>query len=564
MTVSIEFKADISDVEKKAGEIPDIVDRNTRRSRATRKPWEGGGPGGGTKSDYDKLANAEQEIKREQERRAKEEAANQERQRKEADAEYRRKLKFNSDVLEEQQAEEAAAAKEAEKEKERQAKEEENRRKKEEREEERRRNKAEREAERAAKEEERRAKKKADELEKEKKREERRAANAKDWGDKFSDTVSNGLLRTIGPWAVAMKAFQVIVSATIDSINRVQSAGNLGTITKMNPQNLLDIETAARRVGSNPDEIGGMVSGLQNKLAKGALGVDAEGIRSISLLQSLGMDINFEKVKSGAVDASDAIKFLADKYGDLSQGTEGAMMMSQLFGEEYMKLIPIMRNGSKGIEDLGRMTTASQGEIQGGRDTSNWWGNFKEAVGNFGKKIWTGSSFQNAADLRNQFEKFGEENKNLGPAERMKKLYSTEQQGGLMKPGESSSEFKKRMDEALKLGVESYATGPSAKERQARATEYRRDLQFYGPDALKQQAQKSAGKPTEGIPSLAIANSLQAMGGGDFASTLNRGPVDRIADATEKTAEATKETANNTKSGEFKGKGPIQPAIIGR
>jgi hypothetical protein len=553
MTVSIEFKADISDVEKKAGEIPDIVDRNTRRSRATRKPWEGGGPGGGTKSDYDKLANAEQEIKKEQERRASEEAANQERQRKEADAEYRRKLKFNSRVLEDEQGAQAAAASESEKEKEKQAKEEAARKEKE-------RKEAQAEYQRKLKfnsrtlQDQQAAEKKAVEArEKERKREAEKQANAKDWGDKFNSVVGAGLLKTLGPWAIAIKAFQLAIQAAGDGLERIRGTQTLGNLYGTNNQKMFNLQTAARKVGSNPDEISAIAGNLQQSLSGSVVG-DPEGLRKVSLLKDMGMDIDQEKIASGAVDASDAIQFLANKYGDLTKNIEGARQVQQIFGDEYIKLIPLFREGSGGIENLGKGGfKKSQLETQAVKDTDRFWGDIWEGITGIFSTSYAGSKDAKSTDFHRQFQDYLNRNIDKPWNETIGGMFEPVDKGGLRQPGETKQELDKRVREMM----------ANQKERSWMGEKYFNPLEeIYNRESkpIIGEANKVKGGT---MPSLAIANSLQAMGGGDFASTLNRGPVDRIAEATEGTRKAAEKIDENTKPGST-GKTTPQPAVLVR
>lgn len=638
MAVIVKLGADISEVEKKAEEIPGVVDRAVRKGKS-KNAWEGQGAEGSAsdyaklagmsreielqrqkdeenarkaeqqaaeeaqaardrakkeemdkyemdvkwnsklqedkdkeaKAELERIAKAEKEKKAADERAAKEEQAAAEKLHKEqmsdyelrlrwnsklqedsdraaADeeaqemADYKRRLVFNSKVVEEQiaEAERAAAAEQARKEKERkQANDDFVKRVK-------WNSKIQEDKDKAAAAEE-----------KERKRQLERQANAKDWSDKFIDNIAGGLMRTIGPWAIAIKGVQLAIQMVNESLERIKGASQASATIGMRPQSLFDIQTAARKTGGNQDEIGGMVINLQEKLAKGALGVDPEGIKAISLLKSLGMDITMEKVRSGAVDAGDAIKFLADKYGDLTGNAEGAMMMSQLFGAEYMKLVPIMRNGSRGIEELGGSFTASQTEIQSTRDFLRFWGDAWETVTNKVKRTFTGGKSQTIANTYQDYREFQDKNSLLPADQRYAKLFTTEDQGGMMKPGESRNEFDKRMKEMFA----DMKSGFKGSQWEDEMRQLNADILDYGMSTKELLSVKN--KPSAGVPSLAIASSLQAMGGGDFASAITRGPVDMIAENTKATAEAAKETAENTKNLAPANTRP-QPAIIGK
>lgn len=98
--VQITFRGDISDVVKKAQQIPGEVDRATRKGR---KSWEGGGTEPGTRDQYRKMAGMGAEIERQDEARKKKEQD-------QANKDYLRRLKWNSRIQEDQ---DRAAQKEA-------------------------------------------------------------------------------------------------------------------------------------------------------------------------------------------------------------------------------------------------------------------------------------------------------------------------------------------------------------------------------------------------------------------------------------------------------------------
>lgn len=493
MAVIVKLGADISEVEKKAEEIPGAVDRAMRKGRS-RKPWEGTGAEG-SRSDYGKLANVSKEQERAAEQHAKNEAQRKEKDRKESNADYLRRLKFNSKVLEDQNR---AAARE----------------------------------------------------ERERQRKEEKMANAKDWSDQFVDIVGKGLLRTVGPWAAAIKAFQVATEAIKAAWERIGNVGQVSSVTGMTPQKLIDIQTAARKVGANPDEISGMVSGLQEKLYKGTQG-DPQGITAIALLKGIGMNISEAGIRSGAIDAADAIKFLSDKYGDMEGNVEGAMIMTQLFGAEYTKLIPLLRQGSKEIKESGGSFDASQTQVQSQRNMKRGLGNIWESITNWWGNTVYGYAEDHSRALMNDYKDFIEENMQLNSEQQSKKLFTLRKDsfrnglpvntGGLMEPGESSVEFKRRMEEMFKF-AKSHPRGDEEFYNlyhgmfQSYASPMQRGTKG-APTASTSLAPKDGAIMS--VPSLAIASSLQAMGGGDFASAISRGPVDRIADSTAETASNT-------------------------
>ena len=495
--VEVKLSADISDIQAKADQIPDIMDRAARKGRA-RKPWEGTGPEG-SRSDYGKLANVSKEQEKEANEQAKKESQRKEREKKEQDADFRRKLKFNSKVLEDQA--------------------------------------------------------KADERDaRNRRREQERLANAKDWSDQFVDIIGKGLIRTVGPWAVAIKAFQMAIESAKEGLDRMRGAQYVSNLYGTNQQKLFNIQTAARKVGSDPEEITSIVTGLQQRMSRGALGLDPQGLTAISILRDKGMDIDAAKVASGAVDAADAIKFLSDKYGDLTKNQEGAMFAAQIFGEEYVKLIPLLREGSAGIDQLGGSFQKSQTESQAVKDTDRFWGNFWEGMTGWTSTFYAGSKESRAADFHKEFQDYLANNLEKPWDQTIKGMFQPEDKGGLMQPGETKQELDKRIREMFDV-VQGRALTPTLAK---------------GFEPLKQIYQKEskpiieeAGKIKGGtIPTLAIASSLQAMGGGDYASAINRGPVDRIADATVATEEHARKIADKVSGSGWTP--PAAPAVLGK
>lgn len=498
MAVIVKLGADISEVEKKAEEIPGAVDRAVRKGRS-RKPWEGTGAEG-SRSDYGKLANVSKEQERASEEQAKKDAQRKEKDRKESNADYLRRLKFNSKVIEDQN--------------------------------------------------------KADERDaRNRQREQERLANAKDWSDRFVNIVGNGLIRTIGPWAAAVKAFQYAIESAREGLDRMRSTQTMGNLYGTNTQKFFDLQTAARKAGSNPEEVMGIVGGLQQRMSRGALGLDSQGLQAISILKQLGMDIDTSRVASGAIDAADAVKFLADKYGDLTKSQEGALWASQIFGEEYVKLIPLMREGSAGIDRLGGSFEKSQTEIQAVKKMDRSFGNVGEWFSDVFSSFYGGSKETRAADFNKEFLEYLDKNVDKPWDTTIKGMFRPQDQGGLMQPGETKQELDKRIREMFDVMKDRALTKGLAKQFEPLQQRYETESK-----PVLEEAKKVKGG---GVPSLAIASSLQAMGGGDFASAITRGPVDMIAENTKATAEAAKETAQNTKN---LAPGPKvqQPAIIGK
>ena len=299
----------------------------------------------------------------------------------------------------------------------------------------------------------------------------------------------------------------------------------------------------------------GIVSGLQQRMSKGALGLDPQGLQAISILKQLGMDISAEQVASGAVDAADAVAFLADKYGDLTKSQEGAMFAAQIFGDEYVKLIPLMREGSEGIKRLGGAFDKSQAEVQGARDMTRKTGSIWEWITDAASSFWGGSKESRSADLHQEFQDYLARNTDKPWDQTIRGMFKSVDQGGLMQPGETKQELDKRIREMFEVVKGRAATEGLSKMFDPMIERYNKESK-----PILDEAKKVKGGV---IPTLPFASSLQAMGGGDFASAINRGPIDIIAKATEDTAAATRETADNTKN-LAPGGNTRQPAIIGR
>lgn len=519
----VTLKADISDIEKKAAQIPDIVDREARKGKSKKF---GDFTQGYTEVTEGKLKTVSTKTAMErtgyEQREQIDARKKQEREQKDRNDDYVKRVKFNTGV-------QALKDKQAQKELDQ-----ENARKK----------KAEEEQKRS---DERDARERRKYMEK--------MANAKDWSDQFVDIIGKGLLRTVGPWAVAIKAFQYAVEAAKEGLDRMRSTAAVTNVYGTDPQKLFNLQTAARKVGSDPEEITGIVTGLQQRMARGALGLDPEGVKAISILRTLGMDISNEKVAAGAVDAADAVSFLADKYGDLTKSQEGAMWASQIFGEEYVKLIPLMREGSEGIKRLGGEFEKSQSEIQGERDISRKMGTAWEWLTGWTSTFKGGSKESRAADLHEEFQDYLAQNIEKPWDETIRGMFKPVDQGGLMQPGETKQELDKRIREMFQVVKGRAATEKLSKMFDPMIERYEKESAPLLADAKKVKG--------GGIPTLAIASSLQAMGGGDFASAINRGPVDMIAENTKATAEAARETANNTKN-LAPGAKVQQPAVIGK
>jgi hypothetical protein len=231
------------------------------------------------------------------------------------------------------------------------------------------------------------------------------------------------------------------------------------------------------------------------------------------------MGVGMDEVANGTFDHQRAMQMLADSY---AAGTDEATLLhygTKMFGDSFKELLPIIKAGSRAIEDAAdSYHTANEGAVgalgRGKQDMEKW----GQAWDNFWINL-IGSVFEMIEELQFSVANF------FSP--------------GAWNPFESlEDEIKRKIDNAPK-----YMTDEEIKKFVLDEVD----------DDKKEEAKKELDKQLKGngkvltpfgMSEAGAASQMQQMGGGDIFGAVAFTPLERIATATEETARNTTPGAN--------------------
>lgn len=227
------------------------------------------------------------------------------------------------------------------------------------------------------------------------------------------------------------------------------------------------------------------------------------------------MGVGMDEIADSSFDASKAMKALADAH---AAGTDEATLLyygTKLFGDSFKELLPIIKAGSKAIDDAASSyLTANVGATgalgRASQDMEKWgmaWDNF--LINLFG------SVFEMIEELQFSFKNF----------------FSA----GAWNPFESiEDEVTRKIANAPKYMTNEEITKFVLEEiDEDKREEAKKEIE---------KQLKGEGKVLSpfGMSEAGAASQLQSMGGGDIFGAVAFTPMDRIATATEETAKNTR------------------------
>ena len=226
------------------------------------------------------------------------------------------------------------------------------------------------------------------------------------------------------------------------------------------------------------------------------------------------MGVGMDEIANGSFNATAAMKALADAH---AAGTDEATLLyygTKLFGDSFKELLPIIKAGSKAIDDASKTYLDANAEATGslgrmGQDLDN----YGRTIKNFFINL-LGSVVQMIEEIQFSLANF----------------FSL----GTWNPFESlQDEVARKIENAPKYMTNEEITKFVLEE----VDEDKRD------EAKKEieKQLKGGGKKLSpfGLSEAGAASNLQSMGGGDIFGAVAFTPLERIATATEKTAQNT-------------------------
>ena len=226
------------------------------------------------------------------------------------------------------------------------------------------------------------------------------------------------------------------------------------------------------------------------------------------------MGVGMDEVANGTFNHERAMKMLADSY---AAGTDEATLLyygTKMFGDSFKELLPIIKAGSKAVED------ASNVWFKAGDETSGALGRMSQDLDNIGR------GFKNLfIDIVGGF---------MDMIEEIQFSFKNFFTFGAWNPFESlEDEVKRKIENAPK-----YMTNEEIKKFVLEEIdEDERD----DAEALIEDQLAGAGKVLSpfGMSEAGAASQMQSMGGGDIFGAVAFSPLERIATATEETARNT-------------------------
>jgi hypothetical protein len=227
------------------------------------------------------------------------------------------------------------------------------------------------------------------------------------------------------------------------------------------------------------------------------------------------MGVGMDEVANGTFNHQKAMMALADAY---AAGTDEATLLyygTKMFGDSFKDLLPIIKSGSKAVEEAAKPYMKVRDEAAGalgrfGQDLSNWYQTGKNILINlFGSVVEEIEKLQ--SDVKNLLSK------------------------GFFNPFESKEDKAKRVIENAPKHMTNKEIVDFVLERY-----YDEDERDEARKELEKQL-KGNGKILTpfGMSEAGAASQMQQMGGGDIFGAVAFTPLERIATATEETARNT-------------------------
>ena len=227
------------------------------------------------------------------------------------------------------------------------------------------------------------------------------------------------------------------------------------------------------------------------------------------------MGVGMDELEKGTFNHQKAMKMLADSY---AAGTDEATLLyygTKMFGDSFKELLPIIKAGSRAIDD------ASRSYYNAGKEETSAAGR----LGNFLDNLYR-SAKNMFIDFVGGFHSIMED---------LAQAFGNLFESGFWNPFE-------KLEDKIRRQIRNsptYMTNDEIRER---------ILKFY-PEKEREAAAKEFDKQMKGkgkvlspfgLAEAGAASQMQQMGGGDIFGAFAFTPLERIAEATEATAEHTK------------------------
>jgi len=360
------------------------------------------------------------------------------------------------------------------------------------------------------------------------------AKPAEDIMDEFEKDLGNSIKRGFSPLKLAVAAFEWFAENAQRAMQKAAELTAISRATDITAENLQKFGYAARQAGVDSKDLYTALEVGKQKMGKGIFA----GGDTVVALERLGFTM--QDIRTGAVTSQDVLMRLAEVYKTNGNDARVAAIGASIYGDSFHKLIPMLRMGKEGIEQLGESAPfMSDNTVRALNSLSKAIDTLKESATNF-----VGSIVAAPVVLANNIDNTGRAALAISRSDTgydALKLMHKRKESGITTPW-SSDEVDVGMRED-NMTDEQWAQSIKAFLEDNVEFAGRKDAILA--DLPKFMADLKAGKVDFNTGSLPMASSLQAMGGGDTLSAINRGPMEDIAQFTRETAENTKFLVEN-------------------
>lgn len=308
-------------------------------------------------------------------------------------------------------------------------------------------------------------------------------------------------------------AFSAAIKSVIDKVKELadyaQNLRRISMATGVSISDLSRMEGFASAFGVSINSLAGSFTEFTRRMGEARI----KGGELTNILAKMG--VGMDEVANGTFNHQKALKYLADAY---AAGTDEATLLyygTKMFGDSFKDLLPIIKSGSKAVED------AASVYFETGDETSRSLARAGQDMDNIGRSI------KNIfIDILGGF---------LNMIEEIQFSVANFFTPGAWNPFESlEDEVARKIENAPKYMTNEEITKFVLEE----IDEDKRE------DAKKEieKQLKGDGKKLSpfGLSEASAASQMQQMGGGDIFGAVAFTPLERIATATEQTAENTR------------------------
>ena len=344
-------------------------------------------------------------------------------------------------------------------------------------------------------------------------------------------------------WFTGIEALRAIGGFLGESIDYAVKVKQASLRTGVSVEGIQKFTNAAKQQGLEFEDAAAILIEGNKKLGESM--IRGGGVQMG--LNRLGVSI--EQIKNKSVNVTEVMMKLADMYQQTGDQVRMAQLGTQVFGDSFTKMIPLLKQGREAITAMGDASIVmSKKEIDSAAENKR--------VIETAKKLGTSAGVLASGFLGDILvgatkELFlagqvGEDMKYSTSDVKAAKIYL----GSFIQEGETVEELYKREVEQYKKdrskGVGVAKIGISDEERTNIFDEQNvfRTQVINGLAEVVDRINKRPKMPGFQDNMLANASTLQQMGGGDVLTAISRTPMQAVQDNTQRTAEAVERIDN--------------------